>query len=372
LLVVIAIIGVLVALLLPAIQAAREAARRSSCGNNLKQIGLGIANYTDARKILPCATISNVGWSVWNGTHGPTWVVAILPFMEGTNVLSLYNKNAYWIDSPMNVSFRSASLPFMQCPSDGYVKILATGQWMTSITGAANGTVGTGNGTWARGNYGANASPKYETRDAMTNSATSSASAWADLMGRGVMWANTGLTLNLITDGTSKTIAVAEMRADPDPATVRGTWGHDGGCILFGHGCNATQWTTNKECNSAVWSLDIGPNNPGGVSGGNFASGDINVATTQNVSQATLLTMGMFACNSATESVMGPKSQHPGGLQYVFCDGSVHWMDDSIQVGTPPATSGGGSGQNGTLGYYEMLFLAADGNNVPQEVYNGN
>src|SRR5277367_825024 len=97
LLVVIAIIGVLVALLLPAIQAAREAARRSSCGNNLKQLGLALQNYHDARKTFPCqfiGSINNPTGTTWSGQPctplGPTWVVAILPFIEAGNVMTLY------------------------------------------------------------------------------------------------------------------------------------------------------------------------------------------------------------------------------------------------------------------------------------------
>ena len=128
LLVVIAIIGVLVALLLPAIQAAREAARRSSCSNNLKQLGLALQNYNDARKIFPCQMIGTAnslqsGQGNFSTPLGPTWVVAILPFIEAGNVMTLYNKTAFWMDSATNASFVSTNLPFMRCPSDGYSAI---------------------------------------------------------------------------------------------------------------------------------------------------------------------------------------------------------------------------------------------------------
>jgi len=84
LLVVIAIIGILVSLLLPAVQAAREAARRMQCGNNLKQFGLGLHNYHDVYGAFP---IGAVGHRDANPRSG--WQILILAFMEQT---SLYNQ----------------------------------------------------------------------------------------------------------------------------------------------------------------------------------------------------------------------------------------------------------------------------------------
>ncbi len=76
LLVVVAIIGILISLLLPAVQAAREAARRSQCANNLKQIGIGLHNYHDTFKKFP------YGW----GNRGTGWSLHILPFIELGNI----------------------------------------------------------------------------------------------------------------------------------------------------------------------------------------------------------------------------------------------------------------------------------------------
>lgn len=84
LLVVIAIISILIGLLLPAVQKAREAAARISCANNLKQIGLAIHNYENVHERIPPSRI---------GAAGGTWAVIILPFMEQDNLYFQWDIN---------------------------------------------------------------------------------------------------------------------------------------------------------------------------------------------------------------------------------------------------------------------------------------
>jgi prepilin-type N-terminal cleavage/methylation domain-containing protein/prepilin-type processing-associated H-X9-DG protein len=110
LLVVIAIIGVLVALLLPAIQAAREAARRTQCTNNLRQIGIALHNYEGGQKSLP-------GGSGYRERPG-TWVTAILPYMEGSTIVGQMDLKRYADESPNVELIETLVLPEFICPSD--------------------------------------------------------------------------------------------------------------------------------------------------------------------------------------------------------------------------------------------------------------
>ncbi|TWT97026.1 Type II secretion system protein G precursor [Botrimarina colliarenosi] len=113
LLVVVAIIGILVALLLPAIQAAREAARRNQCQNNLKQIGLACLNYESARNGLPPASSNSPATRL----NGLGWQVYILPFLEETSVAADIRSN-YAEDAETLELANSIALAQYSCPSD--------------------------------------------------------------------------------------------------------------------------------------------------------------------------------------------------------------------------------------------------------------
>lgn len=113
LLVVVAIIGILVALLLPAVQAAREAARRSECQNNLKNIGLACLNYESSRRGLPPAS-SNTPVERDNSLG---WQVSILPYLEEASLTETINTNYAENAELLNIA-NNVKVPAYQCPSD--------------------------------------------------------------------------------------------------------------------------------------------------------------------------------------------------------------------------------------------------------------
>ncbi len=123
LLVVIAIIAILISLLLPAVQQAREAARRTQCRNNLKQIGLGLHNYHDAYNMFPQAfnvdAVTDLMTSI-TGTHMMTsWATSILPFVDQENVWSLITAGGQGIQVVGGTDFTASNhvIPMYLCPS---------------------------------------------------------------------------------------------------------------------------------------------------------------------------------------------------------------------------------------------------------------
>jgi prepilin-type processing-associated H-X9-DG protein len=104
--------GILLALLLPAVQAAREAARRAQCNNNLKQIGLAMHNYHALHNCFPPAFIPDE-----NGKPKHSWRVLLLPFMEEQALYAQYRFDEPW-NGPHNKALAARMLSVYRCPSD--------------------------------------------------------------------------------------------------------------------------------------------------------------------------------------------------------------------------------------------------------------
>ena len=120
LLVVIAIIGTLVGLLLPAVQAARESARRSSCTNNIKQLALALHNIHDANGKLPFAAniIDSTKTDWWKSYPISTWNVGIMPFIEMTGVYNTLGLQQGFTNT--TTSLQRKRMPFQECPSNPF------------------------------------------------------------------------------------------------------------------------------------------------------------------------------------------------------------------------------------------------------------
>jgi prepilin-type N-terminal cleavage/methylation domain-containing protein len=122
LLMVIAIIAVLIALLLPAVQQAREAARRTQCKNNLKQIGLAIHNYESTHSRLPsCGEGTNFSTSppsTWFGLH--SLFSQVLPFVDQANTYQQFNFGAAYNAIPQNIAAAKQSISMFVCPSEAW------------------------------------------------------------------------------------------------------------------------------------------------------------------------------------------------------------------------------------------------------------
>lgn len=145
LLVVIAIIGILVSLLLPAVQAAREAARQMQCTNNLKQMGLALHNHHDAFGYFPPGSVS-LG-NATSQSEWENWALKILPYLEESALADLYDFDRPNSDSVQQVVAQT-SLDVMNCPSDPNI-----GQLVRPASGSRGAWT---DQTWAKGSYKAN------------------------------------------------------------------------------------------------------------------------------------------------------------------------------------------------------------------------
>jgi Tfp pilus assembly protein PilE len=326
-LVVIAIIGVLVALLLPAIQAAREAARRTQCQTNLHNLALGMHNYHDTRKALPYAVYNPrrtppnaANPYLYNGgadMTGPTalfqanWTIQILPYIEEQPLYDsfvLYDEEVPGspgvtgasLTSGVNRVQRGTTIQYMLCPSDIGLNSFC------SLSG----------GNWARGNYGLNAglAMMWVQLSGFLNPSDPE-NPWPKQCGRGVASVNRGAKVTQIEDGTSKTIMLAELRVGLSDKDRRGTWAMAlvGSNLLGQQASNGT-----------------GP--PNDCASGNDDLTDYQ-AVIDELGREYLESECMYPYdgnwNNSVQTTV--RSRHPGGAFAALCDGSVRFISDNVQ-----------------------------------------
>lgn len=214
LLVVIAIIGILIGLLLPAVQRVREAANRLKCKNNLKQIGLALHNYHDRAVRFPPGYVSMVGPGGPADDQGPGWGWAsfILPDLEQDN---LYRQIQFTKDvkDPANAAARLTSLTVFRCPSDSSAKRTFVVDVQNDSTADYSTPLRDVNGQpveVAHSNYvGIFGNPEI-TPDPGFLSGTAPRS----LAHRGMFCRNTTVGIADVTDGTSNTLFVGERSSN--------------------------------------------------------------------------------------------------------------------------------------------------------------
>ncbi len=312
LLVVIAIIGILVSLLLPAVQAAREAARRMSCGNNLKQFGLALHNYHDTHKVFPPALLGSGRYNNANyhlargGVKNTTGWALLLPFLEQSTIHDKYNWAACSsMSSPyghavsgndtINLGLYNARLPIFECPSSP-----GKGETLTRNVGTPSDFYTMNNAV--RSNYFFS-----------TGSFTDYNAAWsiysADIR-RGVFGNDGAAGFQDILDGTSNVLAIGEAVGGGlfKTSSVYGPWGMTG---------------THTCCHGRIYQ-DTSSTQvlPPGHAAWIYLSRDwhINAPYQGRADKRT------YAW------VFG--SKHPTGAQFTFADGSVHFLTQTMDYRT--------------------------------------
>ena len=312
LLVVIAIIGVLIHLLLPAVQMARESARRIQCANRLKQLSLAALNYEQTYRVLPaCGIVDPVqqtargqDYLVYDQLQGKMfcWAVLLLPYLEAQNLYDQFDFDVSILQQANNPqeTFVEAYL----CPSEENSDLYYQDSDFTKDK------------RFAKGNYAAYVSPFHSDLQYVYPGA---------LIG-------TGQRLKRVTDGLSDTIVFSEVRTFDHPHDERGAWalGWNGSSLLsFDMHHNMKYGFFGKWVAFDLFAFQtqrpntLGPN------------ADVLVKCPKELQQEAQL-QGLPCLQNEDELGLAgyvsaaPRSMHPGGVNAAYLDGHVKFMVDDI------------------------------------------
>jgi prepilin-type N-terminal cleavage/methylation domain-containing protein/prepilin-type processing-associated H-X9-DG protein len=293
LLVVITIIGILIALLLPAVQSAREAARRAQCTSNLHQIGVALHGFAAHNNRFPPGINAKYRFCYDYSLGGYEWVYLLhllMPFMEQETYYTAAHGPQFDINNPWYAPDQWTAVPQMPftaflCPSDGFGENMVYWGPTYPVQVAKSNYLGIFSGL----NDG----------DAVNDNNSSRRAAFGYHRGR---------ALEDIEDGTSHTMAVAEY--------LRGVAANDN---------RGDFWTNRAGCQTLF--VTLGPNStaPDNIcyqfcpDGGSPSDSTLNLPCVP----------GGDDVNYAS-----PRSRHPGGVNAAFCDGSVRFLQDEIDAAT--------------------------------------
>ena len=206
LLVVIAIIGILVGMLFPAIQAVREAARRTSCANNMRQLGIATHNFQSSRQHFPLIRLDHSGITP-NSTSDPNWkalgwMPQLLPYIEQLNLSDGFDFNYAWY-APENQAVVSTNVKTFECPSSTTTPGRISGQFASP---------------WGTDTYTEAATTDYIGSSGLLGSlrTTGWVDSSVDTLNAGIFTHNRKTRFSDVRDGTSSTLLIAEAHGRPD------------------------------------------------------------------------------------------------------------------------------------------------------------
>jgi prepilin-type N-terminal cleavage/methylation domain-containing protein/prepilin-type processing-associated H-X9-DG protein len=304
LLVVIAIIAVLIALLLPAVQAAREAARRAQCVNNLKQLGISMHNHHNVMNTLP-----------WGGKNSPaqTWAFLILPYIEQAQMSNALNLNLAAITF-QNSSIVQAKLGVFSCPSE----ILNNAMWNSTSATVPSRSKGNYVVNWGNSDFEQNMPLANIPNDSLAPANLGQYVTVTSI--RGPFRVNNTTTaiqpfgFQDIGDGTSNTMMASELKFAPDASNGKSD-------------ARGDVWSEGTKCGYTFMAATT-PN-----------SGIPDQLDGSNGCPNTKVNPPCIQTSGNTREFNAARSYHSGGVNVLFCDGSVKFIKDTISIPTFRALS---------------------------------